>query len=251
MSTPINHENRDRSSEWFVPKYGPERLKSLIGMLFLPYTGMVLSYAVIGAMLAPRIYWDRTAAIAVIYFLGLGIAAHALDALGSKGIKPWGEAFTKRQLWIVATMSLVAAYSIAVYYIIKHVPLLTVVAVLEGFFVFSYNLEWFGGRCHTDMWFAFSWGFLPVVSGYVMQTNRISFVSLVVALAMALFSTIEIKTSRPYKEIKRKGKAVEKDETALMMRFEAILKSISLGVMLLGLGLLIWRMAPEYCRSSW
>ncbi len=165
---------------------------------------MVLSFSVIGSLLAEQIFYDRILAIVVVYFLGLGIAAHALDALGSKGIKPWGTVFSKTQLWFVALVSLVFAYGIAIYYMIRFVPLLSVVAILEGFFVFAYNLEWFAGRFHTDRWFAFSWGSLPVLAGYIMQTNRISLPVLIVAISTALFSSVEIKASRPYKELKRR-----------------------------------------------
>ena len=91
----------DRTSEWFVPQFGPIPFRVAIGLLFLPYTGMVLSYTVIGAMFAHVIHWDRVIAILIIYFLGLGIAAHALDAIGgSTGTKPWGTPFSKKGLWI-------------------------------------------------------------------------------------------------------------------------------------------------------
>jgi hypothetical protein len=122
---------------------------------------MVLSFAVIGSLLAERVLYDRVLAIVAIYFFGLGIAAHALDALGSKGVKPWGTVFSKSRLWLLAILSLVAAYGIAVYYMILHVPLLWVIAIMEGFFVFAYNLEWFDGRFHTDRWFAAAWGGWP------------------------------------------------------------------------------------------
>jgi len=85
----------DRRSEWFVPRFGSARFRSFIGLLFLPYTGMVLSFTVIGSMLAENVHWDRVVAIVLIYFLGLGIGAHALDALGGKGIKPWGALFSQ------------------------------------------------------------------------------------------------------------------------------------------------------------
>ena len=164
----------DRGSEWFVPRVGSPKFRFVIGMLFLPYTGMVVSFAVIGSMIADRIDWGRLIAIAVVYFLGLGIGAHALDAVGSKGGKPWGSIFTRTQLWVMAVVSLVFAYLIAVYYMVLYVPWLWVVAVLEGFFVFAYNLEWFGGKFHKDGWFAFSWGFLPLIAGFMIQTNRLS-----------------------------------------------------------------------------
>lgn len=240
---PTDNGLPSRGSEWFVPKFGPLRFRTLIGLLFLPYTGMVLSFSVIGSLLAASVFYDRVLAIVIIYFFGLGIAAHALDALGSKGIKPWGTVFTKTQLWVVAMVSLSVAYSIAIYYMIQYVPLLVVVAILEGFFVFAYNLEWFGGRFHTDRWFAFSWGGLPVIAGYIMQTNSISLPVLLLALSMALFSSIEIKASRPYKELKQRLPGLTGEEQALLLRYETLLKCISLGVILLGGGLLIWRVA--------
>ena len=232
-----------RGAEWFVPRFGPLRFRAFIGLLFLPYTGMVLSFSVIGSILAAQVSYDRVLAIVIIYFLGLGIAAHSLDALGSKGIKPWGTVFTKTQLWVVALVALSFAYGIAVYYMIRYVPLLFVISVLEGFFVFAYNLEWFGGRFHTDRWFAFSWGSLPVLAGYIMQTNSISLSALSMALSMALFSSVEIKVSRPYKELKRRWPDLNEEEQALLQRDETLLKCISLGVILLGGGLLIWRIA--------
>jgi uncharacterized membrane protein len=230
-----------RGTEWFVPKWGPRKFRTFIGLLFLPYTGMVLSFAVIGSLLAERVFYDRVLAIALVYFFGLGIGAHALDALGSKGVKPWGTVFARSQLWVMAILSLAVAYAIAGYYMIRYVPLLWIVALGEGFFVFAYNLEWFAGRFHTDRWFAFSWGALPVLAGYVMQTNRISIPALVLAVSMGLFSSVEIKASRPYKGLKRRWPDLDREEQALLQRYETLLKCISLGVILLGGGLLLWR----------
>lgn len=230
-----------RGSEWFVPKFGPARFRSLVGLLFLPYTGMVLSFAAAGSMLADPVHWERVLAIAVIYFLGLGIGAHALDALGSKGAKPWGAVLTRTQLWLAAFASLGLAYALAIYYLVRYVPLLWVFAVSEGFFVFAYNLEWFQGKFHTDAWFAFSWGFLPVLAGYVMQTNRISSEAVILAGSMALFSMVEIQASRPYKELKMRPGKLTPDEKFYMGKYEAILKCVSLGVLLLGCGLVVWR----------
>lgn len=235
-----------RLREWFVPRWGPRRLRVAIGLLFLPYTGMVLSYTVIGGMLAPSVAWDRVGALLVIYFLGLGIAAHALDALGSRGPKPWGEVFSRRQLWSAAAAALVIAYAIAGYYSLRHVPWLAVIALIEGFFVFAYNLEWWSGRFHTDGWFALSWGALPVLAGCVMQTNTLSLAALIVAGATAALSVVEITASRPYKALKRRGTTCraptgENDTETLIVCYERILKHVSLGVIALGLGLALFR----------
>lgn len=237
MSSP---DTLDRRSEWFVPKFGPERFRIAVGLLFLPYTGMVLSFTAIGAMIAQTIHWDRVAAILIGYFFALGVGAHALDALGSKGKKPWGRVFSERQLWGLAIVSLVIAYAIGIYYMVYYTPLLWIIALLEGFFLLAYNLEWFGGRFHTDEWFAFSWGFLPVLAGYVLQTNRLSLPSLALAAAAGFLSLVEITASRPYKELKR-GAARTEGEIDQMMRYERILKSISLGTLFVAAGMVLWR----------
>ncbi|MGQ0526020.1 MAG: hypothetical protein ACT4P8_20435 [Betaproteobacteria bacterium] len=230
--------NKDRSGEWFVPSFGPPWFRSCVGLLFLPYTGMVLSYVVIGSMLAETVHWDRVWALVAIYFLGLGIAAHALDALGSSGVKPWGLVFSRAQLWGLAAVSIVGAYTIGIYYMVLYAPLLWPIAIAEGFFVFAYNLEWFKGRFHTDAWFAFSWGSLPVLAGYVLQANSVSFAVLIVAASMGALSLVEIKASRPYKEMKRAEGAATHPQ---VRQLEAILKCISLGVILLGAGMAAWR----------
>jgi len=205
---------------------------------------MVLSYAVIGSMLAQYIHWDRVAAIMVIFFLALGIGGHALDALGSKGEKPWGTIFPKRHLKVLSFVSIAGAYAIGLYYMVLYTPLLWLVALPEGFFLFAYNLEWFDGKFHTDKWFAFSWGSLPVLAGYILQTNRLSIAVLLMAAAMGALSLVEIKASRPYKQLKRQSIATgESLDSGQIQRWEGILKSLSLGVILFGAGLVAWRLS--------
>lgn len=238
-------DDRARLNEWFVPAFGPLRFRAAIGLLFLPYTGMVLAFTLIGSMLAATVHWDRVAAILAIYFLALGIGAHALDALGSRGTRPWGAVFSTRQLWMMAAVSVALAYGIGLYYMLRVAPWLGWIAAAEGFFLLAYNLEWFGGRFHTDGWFALSWGGLPVLAGHVLQTNSLSWAALIVAAAMALLSLVEIKASRPYKALRRRAATetlpgIERDH---MHQLENILKALSLGVILLGLGVTAWRWA--------
>lgn len=192
-----------RINEWFVPRFGPPKFRAFIGLLFLPYTGMCISFAVIGSMLPGTIFWDRTAAIFVIYFLALGISAHAADNLGSKINKPWGNYFTKKELKIMIIAGLSIAYFIGLYYAITYAYLLLFIGIIEGFFLFAYNFELFKGFFHNNFWFAFSWGSLPLLAGYIIQTNTISEISLLAASFAFLISYIEIRISRRYKEVKR------------------------------------------------
>ncbi len=232
----MSGENKTRINEWFVPKFGPMRFRVFIGLLFLPYTGMCVSFAIIGSMLASEVAWDRLGAIALIYILALGISAHVADSLGSKKTKPWGSYFTKRQLWVIMGASLTAAYAIGTYYIVLFVPLLAIIAVLEGCFLFTYNYETWGGIFHNDFWFAVSWGSLPVFAGYIIQTNSISILALVAAGLTGLMSYAEIRMSRPYKHLKQRN-----SNDALTARLESRLKALSVGTILFALSILAFR----------
>src|SRR6185436_11762439 len=118
-----------------------------------------------------------------------------------KKVKPWGNYFGKNQLLTLMVVTLAASYAIGLYYIVLFVPFLAIIAALEGFFLFAYNFETFGGRFHNDFWFALSWGALPALAGYVMQSDSISIVALGVSCLTGLLSYAEIRTSRPYKNL--------------------------------------------------
>jgi hypothetical protein len=228
--------NDSRINEWFVPKFGPPRFRVFVGLLFLPYTGMCVSFTIIGSMLAGEVAWDRVGAIVLIYALALGVSAHVADSLGSKKANPWGSYFTKAQLLALMVATLAAAYAIGIYYIVSFVPLLAVIAALEGFFLFAYNFEVFAGRFHNDFWFAVSWGTLPALSGYIMQANSISVLALAVSCLTALDSYAEIRMSRPYKLLKQSGY-----DTGRAKRLEKGLKTISLLTISFALAILVYR----------
>jgi hypothetical protein len=225
-----------RINEWFVPKFGPTKFRIFVGLLFLPYTGMCISFAIIGSLLANDIIWDRVGAIALVYALALGVSAHIADSMGSKKAKPWGNYFNKRQLLALMATTLVAAYAIGIYYIVLFVPLLGVIAVLEGFFLFVYNFEMFDGFFHNDFWFAISWGSLPLLAGYVIQTNSIDAFGVIISVAIGLVSYMEIRMSRPYKQLK-----LQNNDNKKMKRLERGLITVSFGTIIFTIGMLIFR----------
>ena len=197
-------EHFTRLNEWYVPKFGPVKFRIFVGMLFLPYTGMCISFSIIGSLLSPgTIFWDRIVAIILIYFTALGISAHAADSIGSKKNKPWGNYFSNRELLILLIIGLVIAYGIGIYYIIFFVPLLLPIAILEGFFLFAYNYEFWNGFFHNNLWFAISWGSLAFLAGYIMQTNSLSYTTLLISTLPFLVSYTEIRLSRKYKVLKQ------------------------------------------------
>jgi len=179
------------------------KFRAFIGMLFLPYTGMCISFTIIGSMLSESIAWDRVLSIFIIYFLALGVSAHAADNLGSKKIKPWGNYFSTFELRLMVIGGLSVSYMLGIYYIITFAPLLLFIAIIEGFFLFAYNFELFNGLFHNNFWFAVSWGALPLLAGFVIQTNSFSVLSLISSIMAFLVAYTEIRISRKYKELKR------------------------------------------------
>ena len=213
---------RDRTSEWFVPKFGPRNFRISIGILFLPYTGIVTSFAAWGS-LSGSFELDRLAAICLIYFLSIGVTAHCLDAVGGK-TKPWGN-LPKKKLWTISMISLGIAFTIGLYYAFLDSPLLLPIGIAEGFFLFAYNLELFGGKFHNNITTIFAWGVLPVFAGSVIQTNSISIEALILSVISALITYSLIITSRKYKELKRSFGIIRQ-----INKKENILKMITFGV---------------------
>jgi len=213
---------KDRTSEWFVPRFGSKNFRIGIGILFLPYTGMVVSFAAWGSF-ATDFSLERLGAICILYFLALGISAHYLDSLGSK-TKPWG-VLPKKYIWIVSLLSLTGAFVIGLYYAFLDSPLLFPIGITESFFLFAYNLELFKGRFHNNLTFVISWGILPVLAGSVIQANTVTVETLLMSGLAGVLSYILIKTSRKYKELKKQS--VDYSE---IYKKEMILKIISIGV---------------------
>ncbi len=212
----------DRMSEWFVPKFGSRKFRLSVGILFLPYTGMVVSFAIWGS-LSVEFSLDRLASIGVLYFFAIGVSAHCLDALGSKK-KPWGN-LPKTKLWAAAIISLVLACTIGLYFAFLDSWWLIPIGVIEVFFLFAYNLELFGGKFHNHTSFAISWGILPVFAGAAIQSNSVSVETVMLSLIAGLASFLLISTSRKYKALKQQNARYE-----VFHQKEIILKIISLVV---------------------
>lgn len=213
---------QDRTSEWFVPKIGPKNFRIGIGILFLPYTAIVTCFALWGS-LGTEFMLDRLAAIGIIYFLAVGVAAHCLDAVGGK-TKPWGT-LPKKKITSIAISSLVIVFTVGLYYAFLDSPILFPIGVIEGFFLFAYNLELFCGKFHNSVSTVVSWGILPVFAGSAIQTNSISIETIILSCISAVITYVLITTSRKYKELKRDETEITKSKNK-----EIILKTITLVV---------------------
>jgi len=215
---------QDRTDEWFVPKFGSRNFRRTIGILFLPYTSIVICFAALGS-LSGQFEIERLAAICIIYFLALGVSAHLLDAIGGK-TKPWGD-LPKKKLWLISMIVLGIAFSIGMYYVFLDSPLLFVIGIVEVFFLFAYNLELFGGKFHNNASTIFSWAILPVFAGSAIQTNSITIEAVMICGVSSIITYVLITTSRKYKHLKQNnGNYLE------IKKCENILKIITIGVLI-------------------
>jgi len=215
---------QDRTDEWFVPKFGSRNFRRTIGILFLPYTSIVICFAALGS-LSGQFEIERLAAICIIYFLALGVSAHLLDAIGGK-TKPWGD-LPKKKLWIISMSVLGIAFSIGMYYAFLDSPLLFVIGIVEGFFLFAYNLELFGGKFHNNASTIVSWAILPVFAGSAIQTNSITIEAIMICGISSIITYVLITTSRKYKHLKQNnGNYLE------IKKCESVLKIITIGVLI-------------------
>jgi hypothetical protein len=197
-------------------------------MTFFPYTAMNASYVLIGSLVASTVHQDRMWTMALVYVLAVGITAHSLDALAPN--KPWGDFLTRRQLVVLAVAGFVPAAVLGLYLALVYAPLLIPLGLVEVFFLLAYNMELFNGAFHNEEWFAFSWGFLPVLAGFVVQTNTLSLTSLLAGLFGFFTAFIEINASKPYKVLK---KELSEASSPLASRLESILKGLVASVVAL------------------
>ncbi|MGP8124715.1 MAG: hypothetical protein ACLQEQ_02470 [Nitrososphaerales archaeon] len=235
----MGEEEPTRANEWYVPKFGPPRFRLFVGMTFIPYTLMNIGYIVIGSTLAPNsIHWDRVAGMVLVYLLAVGVSAHALDALSSN--KPWGAFLTRKQLLALALSALLPALVLGLYYALVYAPWLILIGLAELFFLLSYDLELFKARFHTEAWFALGWGFLPVLAGFVLQTNALSPAAAAGSLFGFTTAYVEINASKPYKALKRQHGDPPLAEHE--RRFERILKGVVASVLVLAVLLVLYRL---------
>lgn len=137
--------------------------RDLVTILHPPYTAWHLSYVALGAAAAPELHPVRLWAALAAFFLAVGVAAHALDELHGH---PLQTRLSDRTLSVLAGVALAGAVGIGIVGLFAVSLTLLPFVVVGAFLVLAYNLELFGGRFHTDLWFAAAWGALPALTSF-------------------------------------------------------------------------------------
>jgi hypothetical protein len=219
-------------------------------LLHPPYTLWHLAFVALGACIADPLSLRYLALALVAFFLAVGVAAHALDELHGR---PLGTRIPRGTLLALAVLGLGGALAIGIYGA-SLVSWWGVVFIgIGGFLVPAYNLEWFGGTFHTDLWFAVMWGGFPALAGGFAQTGRIGVPLVLIAAGCGYVAGAQRRLSTPVRRLRRRSTRVEgsityddaADETidaAVMTAApEGALRLLWVGMVLLAAGSVIAR----------
>jgi hypothetical protein len=229
----------------------PGGWRDFLTLLHPPYTAWHLSYVALGAVAAPELHGDRLAATLVAFFLGVGVCAHALDELNGR---PLGTRLSDRALIALSVVALAGAVAIGIAGAATVSLGLVPFIAAGGFIVVAYNLELFGGRFHSDLWFAAAWGAFPALTGYWINALEFRLQGVAVAAACFMLSVAQRRLSTPVRELRRRtvwvtgtqrladGTALELDAARLAAPLDGALQACALALVLLATGLVIARL---------
>ncbi len=228
----------------------PGGWRDVVTLLHPPYTAWHLSYVAIGAAVAPVFVLWRLGVTVGAFFLALGVACHALDELAGR---PLGTRLSSRALVFLAAAGLSGAVAIGIVgAVVLSVWLIPFVA-LGTFLALAYNLELFGGRFHTDVWFAVAWGGFPAFTGWFVEALSLRAAGLLVALASCLLSLAQRRLSTPVRELRRRtesvtgvqtmrdGRLIELDAARLAAPLEGALSALWMAMVVLAAALVLRR----------
>ena len=225
--------------------------RDLATILHPPYTAWHLSYVAIGAALAPTFMLWRLGAALAAFLLALGIACHALDELAGR---PLNTRLSRTTLVWLAVVGLGGSVAIGIVgAVIVSAWLIPLVAV-GTFLAVAYNLELFGGRFHTDVWFAVAWGGFPAFTGWFVEALDVRVEAVLVTLACCLLSVAQRRLSTPARELRRRtvslagrqtlrnGQALELDTAHVLAPLEGALSALSIGMVVLATAMVVGRL---------
>lgn len=214
---------------WYALERGAWR--DYVTLLHPPYTAWHLSYVAIGAAVAPRfeavrLWWGLAA-----FFLALGVAAHALDELNGR---PLRTRIPGPVLVALAAASLAGAVAIGIGAAVAWGYGLLAFVAAGVFLVLAYDLELFGGRFHSDAWFALAWGAFPALTGYFVEAQTIRAEAVLAGVFATALSLAQRVLSTPAREARRSGGVTEP-------RLEAALRALTVAVTALAAALVVVR----------
>jgi hypothetical protein len=238
----------DRPAFYALPRGG---WRDWWTLLHPPYTLWHLSYVALGAATAAEMDLYLLGMSLLGFFLGVGLAAHALDELRGR---PLGTSIPDRVLAGLASIALAGAVTVGIVGIVQVSAWLAAFILVGVFLVVAYNLELWSGAFHSDLWFALAWGGFPALTGGFAQDGKLRVAAVLVAGACVAISAAQRALSTPVRRLRRRVATVEgtitlRDGTTepvgpevIRTAPEAALKLLSLAMPLLATAFVISRL---------
>ena len=240
---------RDESAPaYYALKAGGWR--DYLTLLHVPYTVWHLSYVVMGAATAPVLRLDRLGWTVLAFFLAVGLAAHAFDELHGR---PLRTRIPSGILKGLGGLSLAGAVAVGVYACFVLSLWVIPFILCGGFIVLAYNLEWWHGRFHSDVWFALAWGAFPALAGYWATAVTIRMEAVILAAGCLALTLVQRSLSTQARTLRRKvrraqgtieymdGRRENVSVATMLVVPERSLRYLSYAVPLLALGWLLAR----------
>jgi hypothetical protein len=214
----------------------------VVSLLHVPYTIWHLSYAPIGAALAPDLDWLVLGGTLTAFAVGLGIGAHALDEV--KG-RPLGTGLSDRVLWAMGLGAMGVSLAIAIVGAFVVSPWVILWAIVGILLAVGYALEW--PVLHTDLGFGLAWGSFPLLVGFWAQTQTFTAAVLAMAVMACLLSLAQRALSTPARFVRRKTEEASAvfdedrawDRRELLATWERPLRLLTWTIVALAVGLLL------------
>ncbi len=184
---------------------GGGRAGDVLTLLHPPYTAWHLSYFALGAAVAPTLHVDRLLWGLAAFALAVGLAAHALDELHDR---PLRTGLGDGVLLGCGVVGLLGAVAIGVAGALTVTMWLIPFVLAGAAFVAAYNLELFGGRFHSDLWFALGWGAFPAFTGYFVNAEKVGLPGVLMAAGCMAMSVAQRRLSSRARELRRRTVAV-------------------------------------------
>ena len=207
--------------------------RDYVTLVHPPYTLWHVSYAVLGAAVAPRLDWGVLGWTVLAFFLAMGIGAHALDEM--KG-RPLQTRIPDRVLVLLAASSIAGACVIGVHVALYTSLWLIAFIVFGAAVVVAYNLELLGGMVHTPFWFAFAWGAFPALTASFASAHTLRAAAFAIAGFAFVTSLVQQRLSVDVRHARRVVGDITQARTA-----EVALKLLALSMPLLAGALLLAR----------
>jgi hypothetical protein len=225
--------------------------RDYVTLLHVPYTAWHLSYVAIGAALSSAFAWARLWPTLLAFGLAVGIGAHALDELHGR---PLRTQIPTSVLVALAGSSIAVAAGIGIVGAVTVNAWIGAFAAVGAFIVIAYNLEWFGGRFHGDLWFPLAWGAFPLLTAYFATAETLGLAACVGAVFAVATSAAQRRLSTPVRDLRRRvarvsGTVERRDGTKeeltadrLIAPSEGALRALTVGIVALAFSLVIMRL---------